>query len=145
MTPVTGLPIMKTMLELLIRLHEMRCCCERVKRNPQLTDRERATACSHKQIVRECLPPEVLAHYDRMKKTQRALLSCPEVFAMAVLVSTYRSLSPRQHRKLVVHFATPVSIQTSAVQQNGTTKTRVSAARRFKAVTGDVVGEPWPR
>lgn len=145
MTSVAGIPIMKTMLELLIRLHEMRCCCERVKRNPQLTDRERAAACSHKQIVRECLPPEVLAHYDRMKRTERPLLSCPEVFAMAVLVSTYRSLSPRQRRKLVSHFATPVPIQASAVQRIGTTKNRRSAARRFKAAIGNVGGEPWPR
>lgn len=136
---------MKTMLELLIRLHEMRCCCERVRRNPQLTNGEKAVACSHKQIVRECLPAVVLAHYDRMKKTERGLLACPDVFAMAVLVSTYRSLSPRQRRKLVAHFATPAPTQSSAVQRNGTMQSRRSTARRFKAVTGDVVGEPWPR
>lgn len=136
---------MKTMLEVLIRLQEMRCFCEQARRNPQLTHGEKAVACSHKQIVRECLPVEVLAHYDRMKKSERALLSCPEVFAMAVLVSTYRSLSPRQRSKLVDHFATPAPGQSSAVRRNGTAKPSRRTARRFQAITGAAVGEPWPR
>jgi hypothetical protein len=105
--------IMKTMLEILIRLHEMRCCCERIRRNPHLTNREKAVACSHKQIVRECLPPEVLTHYDRMKKSERALRSYPEVFAMAVLVSAFRSLSPNGRKKLAAHFALPSKQQGS--------------------------------
>src|SRR5262245_54445310 len=98
---------MKTMLELLIRLHEMRCCCERARRNPQLTDSERAAPCVHKRLIRECLPAAVLSHYDRMKKTERALRLCPAVFAMAVLVSTYRSLTPAGRRGLVAYFDTP--------------------------------------
>jgi len=132
---------MKTLLELLIRLHEMRCCCERVKRNPQLTNGEKSVACSHKQLVRECLPVTVLNHYDRMKTTERTLLTCPEIFAMAVLVSTYRSLSPLQRRRLVRHFKTPLPKQNNAVQWNA--KSNRSTARRFKAVTGDIVGKPW--
>ena len=136
---------MKTMLELLIRLHEMRSCCERVRYNPQLTNGEKAVACSRKQIVRECLPSEVLTHYDRMKKTERALLSCPDVFAMAVLVSTYRSLSPRQRRKLVSHFATPAPIKSNTLQRNGTERGSRINTRRIKAVTGDVSGERCPR
>ena len=141
MTPATGLPTMKTMLELLIRLHEMRSCCERVKRNPQLTNDEKAVACSQKQIVRECLPAVVLAHYDRMKKTERALLSCPEVFAMAVLVSTYRNLSPHQQGKLIAHFATPSPARSTAVQRKGTAKSSRRTTRRFKAATGHGAGE----
>jgi len=133
------------MLELLIRLLEMRCCCEHVQRNRQLTNGEKAMACLHKQIVRECLPPEVLAHYDRMKKAEHALLSCREVFAMAVLVSTYRSLSPRKRKKLIAHFATPALIRVNSIERNGTTKSRRSTARRSKVGTGDGVGEPWPR
>lgn len=132
---------MKTLLELLIRLHEMRCCCERVKRNPQLTNGEKSVACSHKQLVRECLPVTVLNHYDRMKTTERTFLTCPEIFAMAVLVSTYRSLSPLQRRRLVRHFKTPLPKQNNAVQWNA--KSNRSTARRFKAVTGDIVGKPW--
>jgi hypothetical protein len=97
---------MKTMLELLIRLHEMRCLCERVKRNPQLTNGEKSIACLHKQLVRECLPVEVLNHYDRMKKTERMLLTSSEIFAMAVLVATYRSLSPLQRKRLAGHHRT---------------------------------------
>jgi hypothetical protein len=132
---------MKTIFELLIRLHDMRCCCERVRRNPQLTNGEKAAACLHKQLVRECLPAVVLTHYDRMKETERALVACPEVFAMAVLVSTYRNLSPAQRRTLVAHFATPAPITSSAVQRNGTAKRSRSTVRRFNAG----VGNPWPR
>jgi hypothetical protein len=98
---------MKTMLEILIRLEEMRGCCQRTRHNPQLTDWEKAAASSHKLIVRECLPPEVLAHYDRMKTIEGTMKGCPEVFAMAVLVSTWRSLLPAGRRKLAAHFTTP--------------------------------------
>src|SRR5262252_778866 len=42
---------MKTMLELLIRLHEMRCCCERAKRNPQLTNGEKSVACGNRRRI----------------------------------------------------------------------------------------------
>jgi hypothetical protein len=129
------------MLELLIRLHEMRCCCERVRCNPQLTNGEKAAACWHKQIVRECLPAIVLAHYDRMKQTERALLSCPEVFAMAVLVSTYRNLSPHEQGKLIAHFAAPSPAGNNAVQRKTTAKSSRRTTRRSKAATGDVPGE----
>jgi len=133
------------MLELLIRLHEMRCCCERVRCNPQLTNGEKAAACWHKQIVRECLPAVVLAHYDRMKQTERALLSCPEVFAMAVLVFTYRNLSPRQQGKLIAHFAAPSPAGSNAVHRKSAAKRRRRTTRRFKAATGDVAGDKGPR
>lgn len=135
---------MKTMLEILIRLHEMRYCCERVRRNSQLTNREKAVACSHKQIVRECLPPEVLTHYDRMKKSERALRSCPEVFAMAVLVSAFRSLSPKGRKKLAAHFALPAKQQGSDAGGKFANRRRVTPSR-FKAVNGRAVAEPWPR
>lgn len=100
---------MKTMMELLIRLQQMRNCCERTAHNPQLTGREKAAASCLKELVRECLPADVLNHFDRLEETEPALLQCPEVFAMAVLVSTYRSLSPRKRTRLVNHFATPPS------------------------------------
>jgi len=132
----TELSTMKTMLELLIRLHEMRCCCERVRGNPQLTNAEKSAARSHKQIVRECLPAVVLSHYDRMKKAKRTLLSCPEVFAMAVLVSTYRSLSPHLRRKLVSHFATPMLAESNRVQRGKGANRSRSNTCRFKAVAG---------
>lgn len=132
------------MMELLIRLHEMRSCCERVKRNPQLTNGEKFMACSHKQLVRECLPATVLAHYDRMKKTERTLLACPEAFAMAVLVATYRSLSPRQRTNLVRHFKAPPPSQINDVQRNGKAKCNRNNARHFKAFSGAGIGEPWP-
>lgn len=135
---------MKTMLELLIRLHEMRCCCERAQRNPQLTRSEKAAACHHKQIVRGCLPPEVLTHYDRMKNSERTLRSCPEVLAMAVLVATFRGLSPQGRKKLVAYFAMPP--RRRALEGVGKTAQRRGVApARFKRVNGGDIGEPWPR
>src|SRR6185503_11821556 len=106
-----------------------------VQRNRQFTNGEKAVAWLHKQIVRECLPLEVLAHYDRMKKTEHALLSCPEVFAMAVLVSTYRSLSPRKRKKLIAHFVTPALIRVNGIQRNVGTQSRCCTARRFRTGT----------
>lgn len=98
---------MKTILEILIRLQNWRDCCRRAIFNPQLTGGEKAAPYFFKSLVRGCLPAEILFHYDRMKDTEPELLKCPEVFAMAVLVSTYRNLSPRKRQKLVNHFATP--------------------------------------
>jgi len=97
---------MKTMLELLIRLQELGHTADRVTGNPQLTRGEKAAAHIFKTLVRECLPPAVLIHYDNLKRQKPELLGCPEVFAMAVLVSAYQSLTPRKRRKLVEHFRT---------------------------------------
>ena len=136
---------MKTMMELLIRLEQLRHAGQRTAHNPQLTEQERNTPLGLKILVRECLPPEVLTHYDQMKTTERELVSCPEVFAMAVLVSTYRDLQPRQRRKLVSHFATPAPAKPCAVPRNGTAKPSRGTARRSKAITSGAIGEPWPR
>jgi hypothetical protein len=95
---------MKTMLDLLIRLQELRRTVDRALRNPQLTDGEKSTACCFKGLVRGCLPPEVLVHYDSLKHREPELMRSPEVFAMAVIVSTYRSLPPPGRRKLLAHF-----------------------------------------
>jgi hypothetical protein len=43
--------IMRTMMELLIRLQEVRTCCERVERNPQLTDEEKTAAYCFKRVA----------------------------------------------------------------------------------------------
>ena len=98
---------MKTMMELLIRLQQLRLSSLRAAHNNQLTAAEKNSIRFFKSLVRECLSAEVLVHYDRLKETEPELLECPEVFAMAVLVSTYRSLSPRKREKLVNHFTTP--------------------------------------
>lgn len=138
---------MKTMLELLIRLQEMRCFCEHARRNPQLTNGEKAVAWSRKRLVRECLPIEVLVHYDRMKKADRRLLSHPDIFAMAVLVSTWRSLSPAKRRKLAAHFAAPgpASAKRKTARRHGTTVILAHGARRYDLMDRNSVGEPWPR
>ncbi len=121
---------MKTMLELLIRLQELRHCCERVKHNPQLTRGEKAAAGCFKSLVRDCVPAEVLIHYDRLKEAEPELLQCPEVFAMAVLVSTYRSLSPRKRQRLVNHFATPPRVPFGRNGHTATQPARMGGRRR---------------
>jgi len=102
--------IMKTMIELLIRLQELRLCCQRVANNGQLTEQEKYSVYLFKNLVRDCLPAEVLIDYDRLKETEPELLECPEVFAMAVLAATYRRLPPRKRQKLVNHFAAPPAV-----------------------------------
>lgn len=101
---------MKTMMEILIRLQQLRRSSLRFAHNKQLTAAEKNSVRCLKNLVRECLPAEVLLHYDRFKESEPELLECPEVFAMAVLVSTYRGLPPRGRKKLVNHFVTPPSI-----------------------------------
>ena len=98
---------MKTMMELLIRLQQLRRCCERTARNKQLTDREKNATHCFKNLVRDSLPPAVVMQYDRLRQTESELIKCPEVFAMAVLVATWRSLSPAGRRRLEAHFAAP--------------------------------------
>lgn len=100
---------MKTMLDLLVRLVEMRRCCEHVRNNSQLTEGEKSAAYCFTNLVRDCLPCQVLATYDRMERTDAPLLEAPEVFAMAVLVSTYRNATPVDRCKLLTHFTPSAS------------------------------------
>ena len=109
---------MKTMMELLIRLQQVRLSSLRAAHNNQLTAAEKNSIRFFKSLVRDCLPAEVLIHYDRLKETGPKLLECPEVFAMAVLVSTYRSLSPAKRRKLLSHFADAPPAVESVTRRN---------------------------
>jgi hypothetical protein len=111
------------MMELLLRLQQLRCCCERIGNNEQLTKGEKNSALLFKRLVRECLPAEVLTHYDRLKRTDPELLECPEIFAMAVLVSTYRQSSPDQRGILLAQFPNP-SPTAPATRRNGVLKSR---------------------
>lgn len=126
---------MKTMLDLLTRLVEMRNCCERAKHNSQLTQSERATASCFKSLVRDCLPPSVLATYDEMKDTDPELLDCPEVFAMAVLVSTYQRLPAVSRRRLVSHFAIRPSPENKIPYCRGRHSPRAIGPRSRNAVS----------
>lgn len=94
------------MMDLLIGLqrfeHSMQIACHR----RQLTPSEQAAAWRNLTLVREVLPVEVLAHYDRMKTSHAELMESPELFVMAVLVSTYCNLSRRKRQELLAHFAT---------------------------------------
>lgn len=95
------------MMEILIRLQQLRRSSLRTAHNKQLTAAEKNSIRCLKNLVRDCLPAEVLVHYDQLKETEPELLKCPEVFAMGVLVATYRELSAHKRKKLVKHFAIP--------------------------------------
>jgi hypothetical protein len=103
----TAIHPMKTMMELLIQLQQLRRCNEQNTQNKQLTEGERHPLRVHKRLVRECLPDEVVLHYDRLRKLEPELLECPEVFAMAVLTTTWRNLTPARRRELETHFTKP--------------------------------------
>jgi hypothetical protein len=115
---------MKTMMELLIRLQQLRLSSLRAAHNNQLTATEKNSIRFFKNLVRECLPAEVLVPYDRLKETEPELLECPEVFAMAVLVSTYRSSSPAKRRELLSHFPDTLPVAKRAMRCNGAVKKR---------------------
>jgi hypothetical protein len=96
---------MKTMMDLLISLRRMDAAVEAAGRNRQLSPGEKLVARRHMDLVREVIPPEVLTPYDHFKATATDLLESPELLAMAVLLTTYRSLSPAKRKKLLMHFA----------------------------------------
>ena len=98
---------MKTMMELLIRLQQLRRCCERTAHNKQLTEGEKNTTRCFKCLVRDSLPSAVVRQYDQLRQTEPELIKCPEVFAMAVLVATWRRLTPAGRRRLEAHFTSP--------------------------------------
>ena len=98
---------MKTMMELLIRVQQLRDCCQRTANNPQLAQGEKESPRHFKLLVRGCLSREVLWTYDQLKEADPELLQSPHIFAMAVLVDTYRNSTPAGRQKLLAHFATP--------------------------------------
>jgi hypothetical protein len=64
--------------------------------------------------VRDLLPAEVLAGYDKMKSTIEDLWESPELFAMAVMTDTYRSLSPSKRKKFLGHYGCEPCLSISA-------------------------------
>jgi hypothetical protein len=98
---------MKTMMELLISLQRVEHSMQVARQRRQLTPLESRHSDHYLTLVREIIPAEALVHYDRMKTTAADLLETPELFAMAVLVSTYGSLSPQQRKEFANHFAQP--------------------------------------
>lgn len=118
---------MKTMMALLIHVQQLRDCCQRTAGNQQLTDSEKNSPHLYKQLVRVCLPREVLRQYDQLKQTEPELFQSPEIVAMAALVDTYRCLSPAGRKKLLAHFATPPPRKQ---QRNGTFRNRRNSGRR---------------
>lgn len=133
---------MKTMLDHLTRLVEMRQRCERVRDNSKLIDGEKAASHSLKNLLRKALPTPLLVTYDRMKETEAELVKYPEVFAMAVLVATYGRAPEAKRKKLSVRFANP--LRTAApTGHNGTTRIRRNAMRPGKTVRAHLVDDPW--
>src|SRR5665213_1407231 len=110
---------MKTMMEMLIQLQQLRRCSERNAKNQHLTEGEKHPLRVHKRLVRECLPADVMLHYDRLRKLEPELLECPEIFAMAVLTTTWRNLTPERRRKLEAHFTKPTRGGLTSSRLNG--------------------------
>ncbi len=95
---------MRTTLELLIRLAELETATSKTNRS---RPGKKATGLLLHRLVRDSLPPEVLPYYDTLLDQEPELLACPQVFAMAVLVSAYKGLSPNGRQKLISHFEIP--------------------------------------
>jgi hypothetical protein len=93
------------MIDLLIRLQQVEDSARVALRGKQLTPSEVRSAYGYVALVREIIPNEVRRLYDQMKHTDSDLLGSRELFAMGVLVATYRTLSPRKRKKLLNHFA----------------------------------------
>lgn len=110
---------MKTMMEMLIQLQQLLRCSERNHQNKHLTEGEKHPLSVHKRLVRECLPADVVLHYDRLRKLEPELLECPEVFAMAVLTTTWRNNTPARRRQLEAHFTKPTRDGRTAARSIG--------------------------
>jgi hypothetical protein len=123
---------MKTMMELLISLQRVEHSMQVARQRRQLTPLEIRDGEHYLNLVREIIPAEALVHYDRMKTTAADLLDTPELFAMAVLLETYSSLSPQQRKEFVNHFATQPCPQSSG---NGHEHTPASVRNRSAKAT----------
>jgi hypothetical protein len=121
---------MKTMMELLISLQRVEHSMQVARQRRQLTPLETRHGEHYLNLVREIVPAEALVHYDRMKTTAADLLDTPELFAMAVLLATYGSLSPQQRKEFVNHFATQPCPQPSG---NGHEDNRPASVRNRSA------------
>jgi hypothetical protein len=113
---------MKLMMDLLIRLQEFEAPVHDACRVRQLSPVEERAAREQLDLVRDILPAEVLARYDEMKSTAEDLMESPELFAMAVLSDTYRSLSPSKRKKFLGHFGGEPCLPCSAnrsLRRNG--------------------------
>lgn len=93
------------MMELLLRLQELERALARVEGNQPFTTREKRNLLVSLDLVKNTIPEAVLKCYDELKLSGAAVTRSPEVFAMAVLVSTYKQLDPRERERLVRHFA----------------------------------------
>jgi hypothetical protein len=120
---------MKTMMDLLISLRRADAAAASARRNRQLSPGEKLAARRQTDLVREVIPPEVLAHYDHLKANATDLRESPELLAMAVLLTTYRSLSPAKRKKLLKHFAATSGMNPSGNNPAPCTPTRAGRCR----------------
>ncbi len=93
---------MKPVVDLLVSLRRHELTARGAGR--QMSPCERAALQTQLALVRETVPPFVLRHYDRLKRTERASDACPLLLAMATLVHTYRALPTRKRRALTSFF-----------------------------------------
>jgi hypothetical protein len=109
---------MKLIMDLLISLHQRCAVAEAASHHGQLSPGEKWRVLRQADLVREVIPKEVVAYYEQLRITEDDLRDYPELLAMAVLVSTYRSLSPAKRKKLLNHFRTAPTTSTP-VRLNG--------------------------
>jgi hypothetical protein len=96
---------MKTMMDLLLRLQELERSLTRVETSQHFTTREKRSLLLSVELVKNSIPETVLKRYDQLKQSDGILMRSPEIFAMAVLVTTYKELGAREKERLVKHFA----------------------------------------
>jgi hypothetical protein len=127
---------MKTMMELLISLQRVEHSMQVARQRRQLTPLETRHGEHYLNLVREIVPAEALVHYDRMKTTAADLLDTPELFAMAVLLATYRSLSPQHRKEFANHFATQPSGNGHEDNRPASVRNRSAKATRRQLTAG---------
>ena len=96
---------MKTMMELLLRLQELECSLTHFESSRQFRTREKRSLMLSIDLVKNTIPDTVLKRYDELKQSDAAFGKSPEIFAMAVLVATYREIGSREQERLLTHFA----------------------------------------
>jgi len=105
---------MKLMMDLLVRLQEFEAPVHDACRALQFSPVEERSAREQLDLVRDVLPAEVLARYYEMKSAAEDLWESPELFAMAVISDTYRSLSPSKRRKFLGYYGGEPCLSSSA-------------------------------
>ena len=86
-------------------LQELECSLTHFESSRRFTTREKRRLLLSIDLVKSTIPDSVLRRYDELKESEAALMRSPEIFAMAVLVATYKELGSLEQERLLTHFA----------------------------------------